>query len=116
MAKQIKTDDYDRNNRIIIGAFINACMKVTDEYKNIHPNQIETAYEIVNNIIDTKCNIINQMIIGKTQSEKTGTMLSIIYEYYKFDYKEYTYHSLINLIIKDILILLCLFLLKKYIL
>ena len=41
-----------------------------DEEAVIHNNQAETAYQIVGKFTDKK--IINQMVLGQTQSGKTG--------------------------------------------
>ena len=45
----------------------------------IFEKQISTASEIINNFKDT--NIINQLVVGKTQSGKTGLMLASVQAY-----------------------------------
>lgn len=54
-----------------------------DEEAVIHDNQSETAYQIVGKFTDKK--IINQMVIGQTQSGKTGCMLATIQAYLSSD-------------------------------
>ena len=54
-----------------------------DEEAVIHDNQSETAYKIVGKFTDKK--IINQMVLGQTQSGKTGCMLATIQAYLSSD-------------------------------
>jgi hypothetical protein len=54
-----------------------------DEEAVIHDNQAETAYQIVGKFTDKK--IINQMVLGQTQSGKTGCMLATIQAYLSSD-------------------------------
>ena len=54
-----------------------------DEEAMIHSNQAETAYKVVGKFTDKK--IINQMVLGQTQSGKTGCMLAIIQAYLSSD-------------------------------
>ena len=54
-----------------------------DEEAVIHNNQAETAYQIVGKFTDKK--IINQMVLGQTQSGKTGCMLATIQAYLSSD-------------------------------
>lgn len=54
-----------------------------DEEAVIHDNQSETAYQIVGKFTDKK--IINQMVLGQTQSGKTGCMLATIQAYLSSD-------------------------------
>lgn len=54
-----------------------------EEEAVIHNNQAETAYQIVGKFTDKK--IINQMVLGQTQSGKTGCMLATIQAYLSSD-------------------------------
>jgi len=54
-----------------------------DEEAVIYSNQSETAYQIVGKFTDKK--IINQIVLGQTQSGKTGCMLATIQAYLSSD-------------------------------
>lgn len=79
-----KEFNYDSNTKLIIELkkqnILND-IKILDleEKSIIYDNQRETAGHVVANFKNRK--IINQMIIGMTQSGKTGTMLSVIKTY-----------------------------------
>lgn len=84
MEERRKEFKYDSNTNLIIELkkqnILND-IKILDleEKSIIYDNQRETAGHVVANFKNRK--IINQMIIGMTQSGKTGTMLSVIKTY-----------------------------------